>query len=191
MSETDNPYAAPEHSASIPTDNPDQEWVYVGFWKRVLATIIDQIILGVIGAILGAFLALVITGKALPVIANLSGIIIGLIYMFGFWIARNATPGKMVFKAEIRDAQTFGKPSVGQFIGRYFASILSWLCLGIGIIWVAFDKRKQGWHDLMAGTVVVSPREGEVIPVARRERRTRPPLHPEELRREAPADPGT
>ena len=45
--------------------------------------------------------------------------------------------------------------SAGQSIGRYFAYIPAMLVLMIGIIWVVFDKRKQGWHDKLAGTVVI------------------------------------
>jgi len=25
----------------------------------------------------------------------------------------------------------------------------------LGLVWVAFDRRKQGWHDKLAGTVVI------------------------------------
>jgi uncharacterized RDD family membrane protein YckC len=53
------------------------------------------------------------------------------------------------------DAKTGGKPSTGQFIGRYLCYYLSSLLLGLGFIWVAFDSRKQGWHDKLAGTLVV------------------------------------
>jgi uncharacterized RDD family membrane protein YckC len=38
---------------------------------------------------------------------------------------------------------------------RYVGLILAFLCLLIGIIWVAFDANKQGWHDKIAGTYVV------------------------------------
>ena len=57
--------------------------------------------------------------------------------------------------ARAEDAKTGGKPSTGQFIGRYLCYYLSSLLLGLGFIWVAFDSRKQGWHDKLAGTLVV------------------------------------
>jgi uncharacterized RDD family membrane protein YckC len=75
-----------------------------------------------------------------------------------FWIYRQATPGKMAISARIVDARTGGKPSVGQLIGRYLGYFVSMFPLFIGLIWVAFDPRKQGWHDKLAGTVVVRPR---------------------------------
>ncbi len=72
-----------------------------------------------------------------------------------FWIYRSATPGKMAFNLKVVDVRTGRKPSAGQFIGRYFGYFISMIPLFLGIIWVAFDKRKQGWHDKLAGTVVV------------------------------------
>ena len=72
-----------------------------------------------------------------------------------FWLYKSATPGKMALKLKIIDADTGGKLSVGQSIGRYFAYFPAMLIFMIGIIWVAFDKRKQGWHDKLAKTVVI------------------------------------
>lgn len=72
-----------------------------------------------------------------------------------FWIYRQATPGKMAIKAKIVDERTGGKPSTGQLIGRYLAYYVSILPLMIGIIWVAFGSRKQGFHDKLARTLVV------------------------------------
>ena len=57
--------------------------------------------------------------------------------------------------AIIVDAKTFGRPSNRQLIGRYLGYYVSILPLGFGFLWIAFDKRKQAWHDKLAGTVVV------------------------------------
>ena len=72
-----------------------------------------------------------------------------------FWIYRQATPGKMAIKARIVDARTGAKPKPGQLMIRYLGYYVSTIPLGLGLIWVAFDPRKQGWHDKIAGTVVV------------------------------------
>ena len=40
-------------------------------------------------------------------------------------------------------------------VGRYLAYFVSTIPLALGLIWVAFDKRKQEWHDKLAGTVVI------------------------------------
>ena len=72
-----------------------------------------------------------------------------------FWIYRSATPGKIILGIRIVDAQTGDKPSTGQLIGRYFAYYVSAIPLMLGFLWIAFDRRKQGWHDKLAGTVVI------------------------------------
>ena len=75
-----------------------------------------------------------------------------------FWIYRQATPGKMAIGARIVDAKTLGKPSTGQLIGRYLAYYVSIIPLMLGIIWVGIDARKQGFHDKLAGTLVIRSR---------------------------------
>jgi hypothetical protein len=61
-----------------------------------------------------------------------------------------------------------GKPITwGRALLRYFGFILSALVLSIGFLWIAFDKKRQGWHDKIARTyVAVSddpiPKTGEI-----------------------------
>lgn len=71
------------------------------------------------------------------------------------WLYKSATPGKMLFGLKIVGLGSEPNLSVGKSIGRYFAYYLSMLVLFHGFIWVAFDPRKQGWHDKLANTVVV------------------------------------
>jgi len=71
------------------------------------------------------------------------------------WRFRGATPGKMMVKARIVNADTLQKPSTAQLTGRFFAYLVSFIPACLGFLWIAFDKRKQGWHDKLAGTVVV------------------------------------
>jgi uncharacterized RDD family membrane protein YckC len=72
-----------------------------------------------------------------------------------FWRFRGATPGKMLFKARIVKSSNLGQPSSGRLTGRFFAYLVSFVPVCLGFLWIAFDKRKQGWHDKLAGTVVV------------------------------------
>jgi uncharacterized RDD family membrane protein YckC len=135
--------------------------MYVGFWSRVVAAIIDTILI----VLLTYPFLLAIYGMAYFDIGQ-SGFIAGpadflLSWVFPavavivFWIKKQATPGKMVISARIVDANSGQNASNGQLIGRYFAYYLSLLPLGLGFVWVALDVRKQGWHDKLAGTVVV------------------------------------
>ena len=141
---------------------------YVGFWARFLAMIIDSLLLGVvlviiISAFFGQqYLQEVMAGD--PAATRSVGLyyaiqlLLPAAVIIAFWIYRSATPGKMVISAEIVDAKTFDKPSAGQLIVRYVGYYISSLVLCLGFLWIAFDARKQGWHDKIAGTVVIKRR---------------------------------
>jgi uncharacterized RDD family membrane protein YckC len=72
-----------------------------------------------------------------------------------FWRYRGATPGKMAISAKIVDARTFGPPSTARLVVRYIAYIVSTVPLCLGFAWIGIDRRKQAFHDKIAGTVVV------------------------------------
>jgi len=67
--------------------------------------------------------------------------------MLIFWKYRSATPVQDAGSAKIVDARTGGRPSFGQFLIRFFAYLVSTVPLGLGFVWIAFDPRKQRWHD--------------------------------------------
>ena len=150
--------------------------VYVGFWLRFIASVIDSflvllIVLPLVQVIYGGDqsqsdllsdprqillkdpLGFLIKG---PLDFLISWIFPALA-VITFWIYRSATPGKMFIGAKILDSTTLEIPTKRQLIGRYFGYYLSMLPLipPLGMLWIAFDRRKQGWHDKLAGTVVV------------------------------------
>jgi uncharacterized RDD family membrane protein YckC len=67
----------------------------------------------------------------------------------------------MVLKLKIVDATTGNMLTVGQAMGRYLAYFLASIPLLLGIIWIGFDKKKQGWHDKLANTVVIRDKSQE------------------------------
>lgn len=81
--------------------------------------------------------------------------------VIAFWIWRSATPGKMLTRMRIVDATTGGPLTPKQSFIRYVSYFASALPLGLGFTWVIFDPRKQGWHDKLANTVVVTTPRGE------------------------------
>ena len=138
-------------------DEPELE--YVGFWLRVGAAIIDTILLMIIIAPLltwyfgpDYWLSEEFFKGPMDLLLNYLFPAIAVVL---FWIYRQATPGKMAIGARIVDAKTGGKPSTGQLIGRYLGYYVSTIPLMLGLFWVGWDSRKQGWHDMLAGTVVV------------------------------------
>ena len=148
----------------------NDELDYVGFWPRVGASLVDTILLGIIVyPLLTAFY-----GESYwtseefvkgPLDFLLSWVFPAIAVII-FWVAKQATPGKMAVAARIVDAKTGNAASTGQLIGRYLAYYLSMIPLFLGFIWVAFDERKQGWHDKLAGTVVVRQKNRQPKPVS-------------------------
>ncbi|MBN2178773.1 MAG: RDD family protein [Deltaproteobacteria bacterium] len=140
-------------------DERDEGIQYGGFWIRFVATLIDSILLILISYPLLLMLYgkdYFATGTIIKGPADfLISWVLPAVAIIVFWSYRSATPGKMICSLEIVDAKTGGKPSTGQFIGRYFAYFVSTIPFCIGFLWVAFDRRKQSWHDKLAGTVVV------------------------------------
>lgn len=141
----------------------ESEFEYVGFWARVGASIIDTILI----LLIAIPLMLAFHGEAYwtdtsfikgPV-GFLVEWVLPSVAVIAFWLTKQATPGKMAVSAKIVDAETGNEPSTGQLIGRYLGYFVSMLPLFLGIVWVAFDRRKQGWHDKLAGTVVIRPKK--------------------------------
>ncbi|MBE9567754.1 MAG: RDD family protein [Proteobacteria bacterium] len=132
---------------------------YAGFWIRTLASMIDTVLMLII--IIPVMSA--IYGDAywdpdtyyLGLWDGLFNYILPAIAIILFWFYKSATPGKMITHLIIVDAKTGEKPSVSQLIIRYIGYYVSAIPLLLGLFWVGIDKRKQGWHDKMAGTVVV------------------------------------
>lgn len=135
------------------------EQEYAGFWIRTGASIIDSIlILIIIGPILTVIYGIdywVSESSIHGIWDILFNYVLPAFAVIIFWIYKSATPGKLATKITIVDAKTGGKPSTGQLIGRYLGYYVSIIPLFLGIIWVGIDKRKQGWHDMLAGTVVI------------------------------------
>jgi uncharacterized RDD family membrane protein YckC len=138
----------------------DQGLEYAGFWIRTWASIIDTFLLILITfPLLVSIYGWSYFDESTDLIAGPADFLISWVLpavaVIVFWIYKQATPGKMAVSATIVDATT-GKPaSTAQLVGRYFAYFVSVIPLCLGIFWVAFDKRKQGWHDKLAGTVVI------------------------------------
>ena len=139
---------------------------FAGFWIRVLAYIIDSIPLAIISFVLALIAGedFISTDPSAPLYTatDLISLLVGIAYFVGFESsAFQATPGKMALGLIVVD--TDGRRiSVARALGRYFAKIPSALILGIGFIMVAFTERKQGLHDMIAGTLVVHGKPGEV-----------------------------
>ena len=130
---------------------------YGGFWIRVVAYIIDGIILGIVNAVIDAILQVNPQNpqSATYGVALTLEILLSVAYFAGLWTYMGATLGQRIFKLRVVDANTGQPISLGKALLRWVGLIISFLVCTIGVIWVAFDSRKQGWADKIAGTLVL------------------------------------
>jgi uncharacterized RDD family membrane protein YckC len=177
-SATPRVYAGQPVAAYIPA--PQR---YGGFWIRVVAYIVDGLIIGIpmsviIGVVIGVFGAgSLATLSSLPnhpdpeqVQTQLIPVFIALLGAYALFIAgsiviswlyfammesseRQATFGKAIFNMRVTDANG-NRLSFAHASGRFFAKIINNMTCGIGWIMAGFTDKKQGLHDLIAGTVV-------------------------------------
>jgi uncharacterized RDD family membrane protein YckC len=139
---------------------------YAGFWIRVGAALIDSLLITIV--IVPLLVAIYgwgyFGGTQTGLIAGPADFLISWVApalaVVAFWIYKQATPGKIMLSMRIVDANTLEPASTGQLIGRYFGYYVSMIPFMLGLIWVGIDARKQGWHDKLAGTVVIRTKRG-------------------------------
>jgi uncharacterized RDD family membrane protein YckC len=75
------------------------------------------------------------------------------IYLFfcWFWTRGGQTLGMRAWKIKVVDANGKGLNWI-QATLRFFAALLSWVLIGLGFIWILFNKERNGWHDLLSNT---------------------------------------
>lgn len=159
---------------------------FAGFWRRLTAALIDLFALAVISSVIFLIFApyqwfgfngFWATGdvfkepvwRALPYLVggNLLSLLVNIAYFVGFWLWRGQTPGKMLMNIKLvrMDASNI---TISVALLRYLGYIVSGAVLFIGFIWIAFDSRKQGFHDKMAETYVIKIPEAPITAPATR-----------------------
>ncbi len=153
-------WEAPEYVAG-----PAPGYAFGGFGERLVAYIVDIVITGFVIIVIAILGGLVVAGGAATnngvlagtglVVLVLALLIIPLAYFPYFWARDGQTPGMRMFGLKVvRDADG-GPISGGQAVLRLIGYWVSGAVFYIGYIWIFIDKRRRGWHDLIAGTVVV------------------------------------
>lgn len=121
---------------------------YASLLSRLIALIIDNIILWVIGYIVGLVLDEQILGIGV-------GFILGMLYNGYFWTQNNGqTPGKSMMGVRVVKTDG-GKLNFLDAIIRYVGYYINTFLLLLGWLWAIPDGKNQGLHDKLAGTVVV------------------------------------
>ena len=154
-------------------EDPKGPYYIAGFWIRVLAVFIDEVLIGLVRF----FVIVVIVSNARDaevssmytvVTVAIVSIVMHGIYYLGFWTLKQATPGKIAIRAELVDVRSGGKPALGSLVRRWLLfGVLLWIpVLPVWLLFlrVGFDQRKRGYHDIIGNTMVV---HRELVPETR------------------------
>jgi uncharacterized RDD family membrane protein YckC len=163
-----------EQAPSSPAASAGRSVRVAGLWRRLIASLVDAVILSPLLVLLG-WLAFRITGYRLALGPELRiesllelvleggtmlysligvGLIVLCLYFFLFMATTGATPGLRLLR--LRVISVYGRtPEWWRALLRCGGWVLGLLLLGLGFVWIGFDREKRGLHDWVAGTYVI------------------------------------
>jgi uncharacterized RDD family membrane protein YckC len=148
------------HTDDMPY-NRDSEFPpveYAGFWIRFLASVFDSVLLlMVMVPLLMMFYGpeVLFMSESPGLVYDIINYALPIIAVIIFWRYRAATPGKIMMDIYIVDADTLEQPTFGRLLLRYFGYYVSIFTLFLGFFFIGWDKRRQGFHDKIANTIVI------------------------------------
>jgi uncharacterized RDD family membrane protein YckC len=110
-----------------------------GLWERLGAAFLDLVLMLIIGLLIGG---------------PPQAFIVALAYFTGMWAWKGTTIGGIVLGLKV--VRMDGQPlTFTVALVRALATAFATIVVLLGILWIAWDKDKQGWHDKIAGTIVL------------------------------------
>lgn len=152
--------------APVEEAGPAPGVLFASAGSRLLAYIADGILLAVVytglwllGGLLFMGASSASNGSGLLVggglVFFLALVLLGLLYFPWFWARGGQTPGMRALRIRVVRDRDGGPVTWGSAFLRLIGYWINGMVLYIGFIWIFVDKRKRGWHDLIAGTVVI------------------------------------
>jgi uncharacterized RDD family membrane protein YckC len=140
-------WSNPSGPAGPPPGGSGPSGPRASFGLRLVAAIIDGVILNIVSLVL--YVVLKSAGSGL-------GLILGLAYFTYFEGSPSGqTPGKRVMGIRVIDFRTGGALGYGKALLRWVGRIVSTIVCLLGYLWMLWDNERQTWHDKIAETVVV------------------------------------
>jgi uncharacterized RDD family membrane protein YckC len=160
---------------------------YAGFVTRLVAFVIDLVIVAILVVMSNAAVEFVstvlirmhllrsgsLTDTLVGFVAAGLGVVVFVAYYIGFWLAAGQTPGKRFIGVRIIRTDG-GRVRFGNVLRRFIGYWLSCV-LFLGYLWILVDNQRQAWHDSLAGTLVIYSRPTPpelLIPAGERSSRT-------------------
>ena len=135
---------------------------YAGHGARLAASIVDVVLYTLVLAALMAVVFATTPDRADAGVRNLFGIIGATIASSGyfplFWVVTGWTPGMRVFGLRVVRERDGGRVGLVSALVRLIGYSIDMFGFFLGFAWVLIDRRRRGWHDILAGTVVIQER---------------------------------
>lgn len=141
-----------------------------GFWRRAAAFGVDALWMFSVSGVI----AILLVGEpwpafgdpgALATAAALIGELLPVVVFVIGWGRYGRTPGKLLLDLRVVNARTGEPPGYVRAFVRYIGYFLSALPLGLGFLWIVFDRQRQGLHDKLAGTRVVMVPDSDILDI--------------------------
>lgn len=132
---------------SLRPTGPRPGFAFVGFWPRTAALWADFIALGALGY--GTQLLV----SSFPMAGPIS--LFTLVYFVVLWATTGRTLGLWLVGARVVRQEDGRRLGLRRSLIRMLGFLFDTATLLTGFLWVGVDRRKQGWHDKMAGSYVV------------------------------------
>jgi uncharacterized RDD family membrane protein YckC len=135
---------------------------YAGHGARLAAWVVDIFLMTMVTAALMAVVFASTSGRvdegALNLFGAMGASLASTLYLPFFWVVTGWTPGMRAFGLRVVRERDGGRvrpiPALVRLIG-YSVDVLG---LFVGFAWILIDRRRRGWHDILAGTVVIRER---------------------------------
>lgn len=155
---------APANTDQHSSNSTEQTITVIGFGRRLAAMLIDGLLIALLTFILVvavAFLAVLAASfgqrdQPPPIerLIVLCGALISVVYYVGYWAKSGQTVGKSMLGIKVVGTDG-SRLSTGKALLRYIGYLVSGIVLSLGFLWIAYDPKRQGWHDKIAGTYVI------------------------------------
>ena len=143
------------------TSTASHHYDYAGYWIRLAAFCLDVIIYYVLLLLISHLFAFTESSGFAASDALVSWVFLSYFFLLPFfstvffWTVLGATPGKWILRLQVVDENTGQRLPIAQATIRYLGYYISIIPFGIGFLWIAAHKNKQGWHDSLAKSAVV------------------------------------
>lgn len=128
---------------------------YANFGQRAAALFINLFLFAVVTSLLPLIVLRLSGGTVDLMVAEGFSSVLFLLVLAICWVKLRGSPGQLMMGCYVADEQSHSPIGWKSAAVRALGYIVSLIPFGLGFFWAAWDKRQQGWHDKLAGTLVL------------------------------------